>query len=423
MAETTIPRVELPKGGGQIPARPVGHWIAAGTPCDQPYPCTCWYSPCTYERCPDRYRTEGGALPDGCCGRGSPVAGKTPKEALEYWVGVGGYPKSGKPREKTLSTPGGFKPRDQRTTWEKRLPTAPGAPVADSDLWADGLDDAPPAWDAIDEVSPDHGDELEEPSGYSVPPAAPDGERSEAEERWHAELGRRQAVVVAGHCDCATPWDVDAPLLLLAKTKTGPVETTWSLPDRPGIDVRAEAELRLREHPLGLRPLRAWKDGRHGLLPPTDPGSRTKTRPGWLAPLADGAWAVIDVPDAPRGGGVHCPDCHRDFGNAGAFQAHRPGRGRGCVDPASVRLVRHVRLAPGASTTGPSGSMQIDHVEYGPQLLKRTLAGVWSIDPLAVWPDGPPMTPEAAMALWRQAQDRLAAAPRWRFGRGQNRAA
>lgn len=421
----TIPRVELAWSVAELPPYRPGHWVRAGTPTTEPYPCTCRYSPCSYPKCPDRYRTEGDALPGGCCGRrgeAPPIHGDSLERPSGYSRGDRGSPGARKASGSTLTSGGG---RDARTSWERRLPTAPGAAVADSELWATALDDAPPAWDALDEVSPVHGDGPEGAAGYSHTPRGSEAEEDEAEKRWHAELGRRQAAVVAGHCDCPTPWDADGPTLILARTKDGPIETSWPLPDRPGIDVRAESERLLREHPLGLYPLKAWKDGRHVLLPPADPNGRVRTRPGWAAPVADGAWAVIDVPDAPRSGGVHCPDCHRSFGNAGAWQLHRPRSTRGCVDPASIRLVRRVMLASNASTsgqTGPSGSRSIDRVEYGPPLLKRTLAGVWSIDPLAVWPDGPTMSPEQALAVWKRGQDQLAAS-RWQFGRGHNRAA
>ena len=39
----TIPRVKLPRAFKDLPPYRPGHWILAGTPSGQPYPCVCWY--------------------------------------------------------------------------------------------------------------------------------------------------------------------------------------------------------------------------------------------------------------------------------------------------------------------------------------------------------------------------------------------
>lgn len=76
MTTSTIPRVELPTTVDKLPEQRYGHWIIAGTPATEPYPCTCRYVPCRYEKCQDRQRTEGERLPEGCCGRRTnPMAG------------------------------------------------------------------------------------------------------------------------------------------------------------------------------------------------------------------------------------------------------------------------------------------------------------------------------------------------------------
>lgn len=405
MKQGTIPRVELAWDKSGLPPYRPGHWIRAGTPSTEPYPCTCRYDPCRYPKCPDRYRAEGEQLPAGCCGR----AGHSREADLARTGPV------------MVPTAAGFVTRDARTVWERRLPTAPVAGVADSELWGVAPDEAPPPWDAIDEVSGNHGETLEAGLGYAVAPAAPEADGGQAEELWRAELGRRRVAVASGHCECRTPWDVDPPSLLWAAgPKATAPDRALVLSQRPGADVRTEADQALEL--AGTRRLRPWKETRHALLPPADPASRVKTRACWAAPLDTGGVAVIDLPPEPRGGGVHCSDCCRDFQSRGAYELHRPRSRRGCVDPASVRLVTDVRLALCASAAGLSGSKQIDRVDYGPPMLKRTLGGIWSVDPLAVWgTDGPKMTAEQANMLWIRTQQQLAAAPRWQFGKGHNR--
>ena len=61
----TIPRVKLPTNINELPEQRYGHWILAGTPGNEPYPCTCRYSPCRWEKCQ-------GPLPD----RGPGTAGR-----------------------------------------------------------------------------------------------------------------------------------------------------------------------------------------------------------------------------------------------------------------------------------------------------------------------------------------------------------
>jgi hypothetical protein len=279
--------------------------VLAGTPSTQPYPCTCRYDPCRYLKCPDRYRAEGDALPPGCCGRAGhdPEADKA-KLAAQALTG-GGF---------TSQTTGGFVARDSRTSWGRRLPTAPGVGVADSDLWGDAPDEAPPDWDAIDEVSGSHGETLEEAFGHleTLDPFEAAGEDAEerqraAEQRWQADLVQRRAGVAAGHCDCPPPWDTDPPTLLWAAgPKATAPERSFTLSAKPGADARAEADTAIELS--GGRRVKPWRQARHALLPPTD--AKTKTRACWTAPLATGEVAVIDLPPEPRGGGVHCPLVH-----------------------------------------------------------------------------------------------------------------
>lgn len=360
MKQGTIPRVELPRKQHQLPPHQIGHWVLAGTPSTEPYPCTCRYDPCRYLKCPDRYRTEGDALPWGCCGRG----GHTP-EADKAKLAA------------QAPTGGSFAPRDTRTTWERRLPTAPGAGVAETDLaapgpadlWGDAPEEATPDWDAIDEVSGGHGETLEDAFGHleTLDPFEAAGE--DAEERWQQELRQRRAGVAAGHCDCPTPWDTDPPTLLWAAgPKATAPERSFTLSAKPGADARAEADTAIELS--GGRRVKPWRQARHALLPPPD--AKTKTRACWTAPLDTGEVAVIDLPPEPRGGGVHCPDCHISLSSAGVYQIHRPvspGRPAGvCRDPKSILTVRH-----------------------GTPLLKRRLDGVWELNRLAPWgPDGPP---------------------------------
>lgn len=362
MKQGTIPRVDLPRKLTQLPPYQVGRWVLAGTPSTEPYPCTCRYDPCRYLKCPDRYRTEGDALPPACCGR----AGHTPEADAGRLVA-----------EAARKAPGFAQP-DRRTSWERRLPTAPGAVVAEVGLWDTGEEEPPPAWDAIDEVSGSYGETLEDAFGHLETPDPFEAAGEDAEELWRAEADKRRAGVAAGHCDCPTPWDADPPSLLWAAgPKATAPERVQELSAKPGADSRADADTAIEL--AGDRRTKPWRGGRHALLPPAD--AKTRTRPCWTAPLASGRVAVIDLPPEPRGGGTHCVDCHRHFQSSGAYEMHRPkspGRPAGvCKDPASVRLVM-----PGCTA---------DDVRWGGPLLKRNLAGVWSVDVTAVWgPDGPP---------------------------------
>lgn len=371
MKPGTIPRVELPHKQHQMPPYRLGHWVLAGTPSTEPYPCTCRYDPCRYLKCPDRYRPEGDALPPACCGRAGHTreadAGRLVAEAARRAPGF------------AAQSTGGFVQPDRRTSWERRFPTAPSSLVAEAGLWDTGADEEPPpAWDAIDEVSGSHGEDLEAIFGHSDTLGHLQGAEEDAEELWRAEVDKRRAGVAAGHCDCPTPWDTDPPSLLWAAgPKATAPEQVVALSAKPGADARADADTAIEL--AGDRRTKPWRDGRHALLPPAD--AKTKTRPCWIAPLASGRVAVIDTPPEPRGGGVHCPDCHAHFRNAGAYEMHRPkspGRPAGvCKPPGTVRLVM------AGSTAGA--------VTWGPPLLKRDLAGVWSVDTGAVWgPGGPP---------------------------------
>lgn len=355
MKPGTIPRVELARRITDLPPYRIGQWVLAGTPTTEPYPCTCRYDPCRYLKCPDRYRTEGDALPPACCGR----AGHTREADAGRLVA-----------EAARKAPGFVQP-DRRTTWERRLPTAPGVSVAEVGLWDTGAEEPPPAWDAIDEVSGSHGETLEDAFGHleTLDPFEAAGE--DAEERWRTENAQRRAGVAAGHCECPTPWDTDPPALLwAASAKATAPEQVQPLSAKPGADARADADALIEL--VGDRRVKPWKDARHALLPPPA-DAKVKTRACWLAPLASGRVAVIDIPPEPRGGGVHCPDCHISLASAGAYQIHRPtspGRPAGvCRDPRTILTVRH-----------------------GSPLLKRRLDGVWEIDRLAPWgPDGPPV--------------------------------
>lgn len=365
MKPGTIPRVELARRITDLPPYRLGHWVLAGTLTTEPYPCTCRYDPCRYLKCPDRYRTEGDALPPACCGR----AGHTREADAGRLVA-----------EAARKAPGFVQP-DRRTTWERRLPAVPGVSVAEVGLWDTGAEEPPPAWDAIDEVSGSHGETLKDAFGHLDTLGHLQGAEDEAEERWRAGVDKRRAGVAAGHCDCPTPWDTDPPTLLWAAgPKATAPERAFTLSAKPGADARAEADEVLFQ--AGANRTKPWREARHALLPPLD--SKTKTRACWTAPLDTGEVAVIDLPPEPRGGGAHCPDCHAHFRSAGAYEMHRPkspGRPAGvCKPPGTVRLVM-------AGSTA-------DSVQWGPALLKRDLAGVWSVAVDAVWgPDGPPAQP------------------------------
>lgn len=391
MKPGTIPRVALAKHPHEMPPSRIDHWLLAGTHVLQPYPCTCWYDPCRYERCPDRYRTEGDALPWGCCGR----AGHT-REA-----------DAGRVADKSRKTPGFAAQPDRRTSWEARFPTTPGARVADQDLWGGVPDEAPPDWDGIDDGPPVHGETLEDPEGHSDRDEEFQPLGDVPEEPWGIRARRRR--VAEAQCDCPTPWDAAAPSLLLVDDPKAPVASSaTALSEKPGADVREEADTALEL--AGQRRAKPWKAGRHALLP-GDGG--TKTRECWRAPLASGGVAVIDLPTPPRNSGIHCADCCRNFSNAGAWELHRKRDRQGrstCVDPTCVLLVEPARLAVNASLAAGGGT----------PLLKRSIGGVWTLDPLAVWGGRERPTPEQAQQIWLTAQQRLSG-QRWRYGRGHNR--
>lgn len=342
MSTATIPHVTLPKTADELKHRGTGFWIAAGTPVNEPYPCTCWYSPCTYDKCPDRMRTEGDALPQGCCGRR---------------------------RAAQVAEPGFVRP-------EK------GA------------------------------QRVQEPSGAAARTGVADGGSSGAGDRLEGVRG----------CDCETPWDPLPPVLLIAAGKDGPIRASVEMPPKLP-DVRAAADALINDR--GRKREKPWKDGRHVLLPPPI-GGRAKTRPCWHAPLDDGTLAVLDTPDE-TGSGVHCPDCHRNFVNAGAWQLHRgrdpEARWREiCKDPASVLCLDSVQVIPARTDLiGRVTASKVGAVTYGAPLLKRVGPDVWGVDAKAPWgPKGPDMSPDEAQSIWQRAQERLAGA-RWAYGRGMNR--
>lgn len=345
MATSTIPRVELPKTVDKLPEQKYGHWIIAGTPGSEPYPCTCRYMPCHWAKCDDRQRTEGDRLPEGCCGRAArPLA--EPESGF-----VPGRPAEWKPA--------------QRPVGRSAHPDVP-----------------------------------------TPTPEAPTDELSRARE--------------ASSCDCETPWDPPPPALLIAAGKDGPIRSTVRLAAKVS-DVRGLADAALAE--LGRRREKPWKDGRHVLLPP-QPGARGKTRPCWHAALDDGTLAVLDTPEETSSG-MHCPDCCRNFANAGAWGLHR-SRGRyglgECKDPATVLCIDTVEVTPARTDlVGRLVPSQTRNVIHGAPLLKRTIGGVWSVDPLAPWgTKGSSLTPQEASTIWARAQEELGRS-RWAYGRGHNR--
>jgi hypothetical protein len=216
---------------------------------------------------------------------------------------------------------------------------------------------------------------------------------------------------------------------LVADAKTGPVRAAIALDlrgpagDQPRQDPRDLAEKLLAERGYGLKG--GWKDGRHTLLLPE---GKLKTRPGFLAEafntasgLRESALAVIDTPPE-QAGGVHCPDCHKDWQSAGAYGMHRrkgngidwPRWAERCVDPATIRVVPRSAGAS-ASISRRSSPGQYD----GAPLLKRGPNGVWHLDPLAPWgPGGPPFSPGKAMEIYERGRREL---KRWHFGKGHNR--
>ena len=280
MTTPTIPHVKLPTTVNELPEQRIGHWIVAGTPGSEPYPCTCRYMPCRYEKCQDRYRTDGLALPEGCCGRGNaPVADP-------------GFVKPPRQPESAVDTPA-----------HPDVPADPPSPA----------------------------------SGGLVPP--------------------RESF----SCDCETPWDPPAPVLLIAVDRKGPICGSVALAPKVA-DVRGEADKALIV--LGRRRMVEWKDGRHVLLPP-QPGARGKTRPCWHAKLDDGSLAVLDTPDE-TGSGIHC-ECHRNFSDAGAYQVHRRSWLVPCRDPESIFAIESSHIGPKT------------------RLMKRTIGGVWTIDKTVTW--------------------------------------
>lgn len=376
-----------------------GFWIKAGGRVGDPYPCMCDRKPCSWARCDCRGRQDLAHLPRGCCAVRS--SGQPERPEAPRW-GSG-------PRRGSAAT---RKPSES--------PAASAASVAahrtgeQPSPWGEPPADTAPAWDAIDDAPPVVVHDTEAPSAAPAPPASLVNPPEAIESRPPVDIA-------ALHCSCPTPWDAEPPALLIAEGKDGPVRQHTPLSAQPGADIRAEAEQLLAQSGRSL--VKTWKEGRHALLPPADPASRVKTRPGWVAALADGHYAVLDVPAAPAGGGVHCGDCHRSFSNAGAYQVHRPRWDVECKDPASIFTVVGTQVEPGRINSGgelvPSRLVRVDR---GMPLMKRTIGGVWSVDRLAPWgPSGPPMTPDEAGRFWKAAQDRLVAAPRWRFGRGHNR--
>lgn len=351
-----------PRHLGGNPGDPPTHpdqWIGARTSIYEPYPCTCRYAPCRYDRCPDRMRTDPQNLPDECCGSTA----------------------SGTRRERTgQATPRQAAPA--RSGWADR-PAQPPAPrrqqprpaVAEDDLWGPPPDAHLVRWGSIDDAPPVLAALTTAPEGSSGPP------RPERQSGDHLEPRRPSGR--DRHCDCRTPWDAEPPLLMVADTPKAGGRVSWRQPlsRTPGADLREEAERLLAAYGYALA--KPWKDGRHGLLPGA---GRAKTRAGWVAPIreeAGGGVAVIDVP--PEGNGVHCGDCHRNFANASAAQLHRTSWLDQCKDPASIKVVRSTKVEPGGLRSGVAIASRLVAVTYAGPMLVRGKDGIWAVDPRCPW--------------------------------------
>ncbi len=394
----TIPRVKLPRAFKDLPPYRVGHWILAGTPGGQPYPCVCWYDNCNYPKCPDRERTEGDALPAGCCGRASGSHGERTEPAARYASGDRSSSSTWKPRESFTQslTPAELARRSR--------PPAPPRPAVAGDLWSAPWDEQPPAWDALDdpEATGDDPDEYSPVATEALEPAlghsngdAPAGQHSEpSDEHWaQSELQQARNRIWADQCDCPTPWDPPPATVLVADTKDGPVRRSIAL-DGPRPEARERATKELEA--AGWRLAKPWRDGRHTLLPPA---GKLKTRPGLVADLIgvgeSRAYAVVDLPpeESP---GVHCIDCHLSWASNVAYQLHRPDWMQPCRDPSKIATVLH-----------------------GTPMLLRGPGGVWSLNTEAVYgPGGCPMPHGRILDLHQRATREL---KRWQFGKGHNR--
>jgi hypothetical protein len=391
----TIAQVRLARTVRELPPYRPGHWIVAGTPGWEPYPCVCWGQRCSYAKCPDRWRTEGDALPSGCCGRASGSHGERLEPAGGHSNAHGASSSKWKPRE------------SGKQGWERSIgpehqaaavsrPLDGGAPVA-GDLWAAPWDAEPAPWDldGPDEASGSHGETPEAADGHfdGDGPARQHSEPSER--RWdaEAELKLARARIWADQCDCPTPWDPPPAVLLVADTKDGPVRHAIAL-DCRRPEAREHATKALADR--GWELAQPWADGRHKLLPPQ---GKLKTRPGLLADLvgpdSSRGHAVVDLPpeEAP---GVHCIDCHLSFASNVAYQMHRPSWMQPCREPSKVVTVLH-----------------------GMPMLLRDPAGLWRDNPDAVYgPRGRPVSRGQANDIWERGKRDL---KRWRYGKGQNR--
>jgi hypothetical protein len=368
----TIPRVKLPRAFKDLPPYRPGHWILAGTPAGQPYPCVCWYDNCNYPKCPDLGRTEGLALPPGCCGRASGSHGERTEPAARYASGNRGPSPTWRPKgslPQSLTPAGSSRracPRHSALRWPA--------------FWSAPWDREPPAWDALDDPEPPE-DGPDEASPFATEELGPvlghaDGDAALGQ---HSEpsdgLQQARNRIWADQCDCPTPWDPPPAALLVADTKTGPVRKSVAL-DGPRPESRERAEQALAA--LGWRLAKPWRDGRHTLLPPE---GKLKTRPGLVADLvgADNsrAYGVVSLPPrSPRGQHrchqivlimwpiLHRPSwmrpCHgpsADHCPAWRHARARCRRGLGAhAGPSAALAVRCPGVRPWTCTSGPPAS-------------------------------------------------------------------
>jgi len=341
-------------------------WIGTGTSIYEPYPCTCRYNPCRWDRCHDRTRTDNAHLPDHCCGSQTNQRRRAQGEA------------------EAAAPPGWVRPQAARRPPRPAPAARPPrpAPLAD-DLWgpAPALEPVPVYWGAVDEPPPEPDDVSEGADPYRGTPE-PTRQTPVAAEVLRATPVRAPAAGRAPDCDCRTPWDPPPPTLLIACSpkQDGKVRQRWELPARvpQGHRLLAEAILIGDSYMLAGE----WEQKRHALMP-----GRPRMRPCWLAPITEetgGGVAVIDMPE-PTGTGVHCADCHINLANASAFQVHKPDWRADCKPPEAIRVVRDTEVEPGRLT--PSGVVRsrLVAVRYAGPLLVRGKDGVWAVDSQAPW--------------------------------------
>jgi hypothetical protein len=186
-----------------------------------------------------------------------------------------------------------------------------------------------------------------------------------------------------GSCRCLTPWDEPSKVTVVLGRGRAKQAFDFSIMAETRTDLRAVAFLQLIEQ--GFKPFGEWV---------VDWVGREYV---WAIEVYSGqvtGQAILTTP-ANRSAGLHCDDCHQNFGNLQTFQLHKRDCRYPCKNPRDIRVV------------GTGRPMLIQDAQQ-----------IWRIDWSSRFPGGIcPMTDSEMYDLREADRLRLAALPKLVFGR------